>query len=95
MSDKTVTNAVKLASEIITPGGSLLLDGDIRRGGAHVLLGLAARALLGPVGWVLVAANSFSQSTTGKSLPEQLASQPAEKPVEEGREESMAGKPVG
>ena len=74
MSNSTATNAIKLVSEgLITPGASLLLDGDIRGGGAHVLLGLAARALLGPVGFLLVAANSFSRSTTGKGLSEQFA----------------------
>jgi hypothetical protein len=82
MSDNTASNAIKLVSEgLITPGASLLLDGDIRRGGAHVLVGLAARALLGPVGWVLVAANSFSRSTTGRSLSEQFTPRHTETPA--------------
>lgn len=74
MDNTTASNAIKLASEgLITPGASLLLDGDIRGGGAHVLLGLAAKALLGPVGVFLVAADSFSRSVSGKSLGEQFA----------------------
>lgn len=74
MENTTASNAIKLASEgLITPGASLLLDGDIRGGGAHVLVGLAAKALLGPVGLLLVAADSFSRSTTGRSLSEQFA----------------------
>jgi hypothetical protein len=82
MSNSTASNAIKLASEgLLTPGASLLLDGDIRRGGAHVLVGLAARALLGPVGWLLVAANSFSRSTTGLGLTEQFAPRHTETPV--------------
>jgi hypothetical protein len=82
MSDNTASNAIKLVSEsLITPGASLLLDGDIRRGGAHVLVGLAARALFGPVGWFLVAASSFSRSTTGRSLSEQFAPQQTETPA--------------
>jgi hypothetical protein len=83
MNDATVTNAVKLAGEgLIAPGTSLLLDGDIKAGGAHVVAGLAAKALLGPVGWLLVAANSFSKSATGKSLYEQFA--PAKKDATPG-----------
>jgi hypothetical protein len=77
-SDATVANAVKLAGEgLIAPGTSLLLDGDFKMGGVHVVAGLAAKALLGPIGWLLVAANSFSSSTTGKNLFEQFA--PAKK----------------
>jgi len=69
MNDATVNNAVKLASEgLIAPGASLLLDGDFRGGGVHVVAGLVAKALLGPIGWVLVAADSFSRSTTSKTL---------------------------
>jgi hypothetical protein len=69
--DTTVTNAVKLASEgLIAPGTSLLMDGDIKAGGAHLVVGLVAKSLLGPVGWLLVAASSFSKSATGKNLTE-------------------------
>jgi hypothetical protein len=71
MNDTTVTNAIKLASEgLITPGSSLLLDGNLKLGGAHLVAGLAAKALLGPVGWLLVAASSFSKSVSGKNLQE-------------------------
>jgi hypothetical protein len=74
MNDTIVNNAVKLAGEgLIAPGTSLLLDGDIKAGAGHVVAGLAAKALLGPVGWLLVAASSFAKSTTGKSLYENLA----------------------
>ncbi len=81
--DTTATNAIKLVGEgLIAPGTSLLLDGDIKGGGAHIVVGLAAKALLGPIGWFLVAADSFSRSTTGKSLTEQLT--PAKKEVTSG-----------
>jgi len=71
MNDATVSNAVKLAGEgLIAPGTSLLLDGDFKAGGAHVIAGLAAKALLGPICWLLVAASSYSRSTTGKKLHE-------------------------
>jgi hypothetical protein len=82
MADATVENAVKLASEgLIAPGTSLLLDGDFRGGGAHVVAGLVAKALLGPIGWVLVAADSFSKSTTGKNVYQHFAGTKQEAPA--------------
>jgi hypothetical protein len=71
--EQTTQNAVKLVGEALLPGASLLMDGKILQGGAHFLVGAAARALLGPVGWVLVAVNSYSTSTTGKGLLNQFS----------------------
>jgi hypothetical protein len=76
--DTTVANAVKIAGEgLVFPGASLLIDGDLKGGGAHLVIGLAAKALIGPIGWFLVAADSFSRSSTGKNLYEHFA--PAKK----------------
>jgi hypothetical protein len=61
-------NAVKLVGEVILPGASLLMDGKILQGGAHVLAGAVAKAFLGPIGIAIVIANSYSNSTTGKGL---------------------------
>ena len=66
-------NAVKLVGEVFVPGASLLMDGKILPGGAHLLAGVLAKAVLGPVGLALVVANSFSKSTTGKSLLKQFS----------------------
>lgn len=71
--DQTTQNAVKLVGEAFVPGASLLLDGNIVEGGAHVLLGAAASAFLGPIGLALVIANSYSKSTTGKNLLKQIS----------------------
>ena len=65
-----VKHAVQLASEFVLPGGSNLINGDIKQGGIHVLLGFAAGALLGGVGLFAVGANSFSKATTGRHLYE-------------------------
>lgn len=72
-SARPVANAVKLIGETVMPGASLLLDGNILSGGAHLLVGAIARAALGPIGVVLVMANSYSQSTTGKGLLKQMS----------------------
>ncbi len=59
---------VKLVGEtFLTPGSSLLLDGNIG-GISHQIGGLWANSILGPIGLLLVSANSYTRSTTGKSL---------------------------
>jgi hypothetical protein len=75
MAENTVHNAVKLVGEgFVLPGTSLLLDGDIKAGAGHAIVGVLARSLFGPIGWFAAAANSFSESTSGKSLVEHLKS---------------------
>ncbi|ETX06970.1 DUF6072 family protein [Candidatus Entotheonella palauensis] len=67
--DDVVNRSIKLLGEsLLTPGFSLLLDGQIKQGTLHTGLGLLARVALGIPGAFLVAANSYSVSTTGKSL---------------------------
>lgn len=69
-SNEPIKNAVQLASEFVVPGGSNLIKGDIKTGGLHLLLGLAAGALLGPIGVLAVGANSYSRATTGLNVYE-------------------------
>jgi hypothetical protein len=67
--DKVITHGVKLTGDVlVAPGTSLLLESKIIEGGLHVIVGLAARTLLGSVGWLVVAANSYAKATTGKGL---------------------------
>ena len=63
-----LSRALKLAGETIAPGASLLLDGKVGVGALHFIGGTLARMALGPLGVLLVAANSCSTSVTGKSL---------------------------
>ncbi len=64
---------VKIAGEaLVAPGTSLILDGDIKRGGIHLVGGLLAKVVLGPLGWFLFAANSYTRSVTGSHLHEGL-----------------------
>ncbi len=79
--DRPVENAVKLIGEAVVPGASLLLDGQILKGGAHLLVGVAAKALLGPIGLAIVVANSYSQSTTGKNLIKQFTGDERSRPI--------------
>jgi hypothetical protein len=70
--DNPINNAVKLAGEVIVPGGSNLIKGDIKQGAIHAVLGLAARAAFGLPGLLIVSANSYSKAVTGRHLTENL-----------------------
>jgi Family of unknown function (DUF6072) len=73
-SDVVIGRGLKILGETMVPGASLVLDGKILPGAAHLVGGLVARWAFGPVGWLLIAANSYSKSVTGRSLPEHLQS---------------------
>jgi hypothetical protein len=76
--DKAIVHGVKLTGDVlVAPGTSLLLESEVVAGSLHVIVGLVARALLGTallgsVGWLVVAANSYSKATTGKNLLQQV-----------------------
>src|SRR5215204_912780 len=69
-----IGRGIKILGETVVPGASLVLDGKILPGTVHLVGGLVARWAFGPVGWLLVAANSYSKSVTGRSLTEHLQS---------------------
>ena len=67
--NSVLKNGARLIGEtVITPGTSLLCDGQIKSGLLHVGAGLIARFTLGMPGLLLVAADSYSKTVTGKSL---------------------------
>ena len=69
---QTVKTGLQFASEAVIPGGSHLINGDFKQAGIHAALGIIATALFGPVGAIVVAANSFARATTGHNLYESL-----------------------
>lgn len=71
---QTLDNAIKLLGEFFVPGASLLMDGKIVSGSAHLIVGAWAKAAIGPVGAAVVVANSYAESATGKSLLKHLVS---------------------
>ena len=71
-SDVTLGRALKIAGETITPGASLILDGNVRLGVLHMLGAGLARSIAGPFGIGYLALNSYSKSTSGKFLHEHL-----------------------
>jgi hypothetical protein len=83
-----IGRGIKILGEAVAPGASLVLDGKILPGAAHLVGGLVARWAFGPVGWLLVAANSYSKSVTGRSLTEHLASTRPEAAADSAKSES-------
>lgn len=70
---KATDNAIKLVGEFLAPGASLLIDGKILPGTAHLVTGLLLRTAIGPIGYGLVMANSYASSVTGKNLLRQFS----------------------
>ena len=60
--------AGKLVGDILLPGTSQLLTGNVKSGVLHLVGGAAGKIVLGPVGWLYAAVNSYSNSTTDKHL---------------------------
>jgi hypothetical protein len=81
--NKATDNAIKLVGEYFAPGASLLIDGKILPGTAHLVAGLLLRTAIGPIGYGLVIANSYASSVTGKNLLRQFAKKKTEEPVED------------
>lgn len=66
-------NLLKIAGEVvIVPGTSLLMQGKVAQGATHAVLGVLCRVALGTVGgtigWLVLAANSYSKSSSGTYL---------------------------
>lgn len=72
-----VVNGVKLVADVaILPGMGQLAEGKIAEGAMYGIGGLAAKALLGPIGWIgwlALGLDSYSKSATGNHLWEQKA----------------------
>lgn len=82
MSD-VINNGVKLVGETMLPGASLLLDGNLVNGAAHAAVGVAAATFVAPWAVLLVVADSFSKSVSGKNLWDHInvSKKPAEAEV--------------
>ena len=57
-----------MVGETMLPGASLLMDGNLVNGAAHAALGIAAVTFIAPWAGLIVVADSFSKSVTGKNL---------------------------
>jgi hypothetical protein len=69
-----VGRGIRVLGETQVPGASQILDGKLKSGLFHIVAGVVARGLIGGLGVALVAANSYSKSTSGKNLLERVKS---------------------
>ena len=65
-------NGARLVGDVVLPGVSQVVNGDIKSGTAHAAVALAAGAVLGgllvPVVWAAAGLNSYSRSVTGRNV---------------------------
>lgn len=62
-------NGAKILGEVaVVPGVSLIADGNVKAGVVHGIAGVTAAIVFGPIGWLAVAANSYSRSVTGHNI---------------------------
>jgi hypothetical protein len=76
-----IFNGVKLVAELVlVPGASQILKGNVGPGIIYAGGGFAARYLLpgvlGSVGWIVAALDSYSVSSSGRHIWEQAAPPP-------------------
>jgi hypothetical protein len=70
---KVIANGIRLAGDtLIAPGSSQILDGKVGSGLGRFAIGAAARAVLGPIGWLVVGLDSYAKTTTGRGLLDRL-----------------------
>jgi hypothetical protein len=80
-------NGFKAVGEaFVAPGSSLILDGDVKNGALHLVSGFAAKSLVGPIGWWLIGADSFSLSVSGKHLHQHFYTSKKAKEAKEAEE---------
>lgn len=70
----------------VLPGASQFMNGKMGSGVGHVAAGVAGGVLLGPVGWLAVAANSFTKSLTNESVWDQVTESDEEEKAREAKE---------
>jgi hypothetical protein len=66
---RVLANALKFAGEtMFLPGSSLMWEGRLGSGILHTVAAVVAGGVLGPIGTMMVVANSFSKSVNDKHL---------------------------
>jgi hypothetical protein len=84
-----VTNGVKVLAELaLLPGSSQIVEGKVGSGILYGVAGFAAKAVFGPIGWIVAGLDSYSVSASGQHLWQLLSKRPAQqKPAETGKPE--------
>lgn len=72
--ETALQRTAEVVSEYFVPGGANLIKGDVVNGGAHFVLGILAKAVLGAPGALLIHANSLVKARTGQHIHSLLGS---------------------
>jgi hypothetical protein len=83
-----VTNGVKILAELaLLPGASQVVEGKVGSGIVYGVAGFAAKAVFGPIGWIVAGLDSYSVSSSGRHLWQLVGNHPAEKTATPGNAE--------
>jgi hypothetical protein len=84
-----VTNGVKVLAELaLLPGSSQIVEGKVGAGILYGVAGFAAKAVFGPLGWIVAGLDSYSVSASGQHLWQFVTKRPGqEKAAETGKAE--------
>lgn len=69
---EAVKRGVQFSSEVLVPGGSNLIKGDLVNGGIYAALGFMAKSMFGLPGLIIVSTDSFTKAVTGRHIYEHL-----------------------
>jgi Family of unknown function (DUF6072) len=86
-----VAAGLEFASEIMVPGGSNLVKGDLLQAGIHFVLGYVAKAAFGLPGLALVSANSVTKALTGNHLIEYINAYASQAPAQAAPTQDSTG----
>ena len=64
-----MVNGVKFIGDMaVLPGIGQIIEGSLGKGVLYGVTGVAASAIVGPVGWIVAGLDSYSLSSSGKHL---------------------------
>lgn len=72
--NQVVSNGAQAIGDALVPGASAFIRGNIKSGTLHLISGLIAKSIFGAAGWLVVGADAYSESVTGKHLHEHFFS---------------------
>ena len=66
--DQMVNGAKFIGSVAFLPGINQIIEGNLGKGVLYGVTGVAAVAIVGPLGWIVTGLDSYSLSSSGKHL---------------------------
>lgn len=73
-SDQMVNGVKFVGNMAVLPGIGQIIEGSLGKGVLYGVAGIAANAIVGPLGWIATGLDSYSLSSSGKHLWELFGS---------------------